>query len=260
MHHVFSGLGGLVGKNQTYINVCVIPTLRIGQLLTLSWLLVMVGSSPQLCPTMRVPVRPLGVVYRWKREGMKGPQEPIPFTCLGNPMKHIWVTQPPSPWLIHSSSKWLKMLARCLITCAFFGMTIPWWHSSKIHLFFDMNRRCGWLDSMCFISCASSNYFHSCWWWWYFWLIERDDLNGTVAYKPSRGAQATSWWGTFCMVQNPGVFCHGPQNVKASICSLQLIHRQECQKSRNGVSPLTKLDVNWQFLNFILDLKFWAII
>lgn len=136
MHHVFSGLGGLVGKNQTYINVCVIPTLRIGQLLTLSWLLVMVGSSPQLCPTMRVPVRPLGVVYRWKREGMKGPQEPIPFTCLGNPMKHIWVTQPPSPWLIHSSSKWLKMLARCLITCAFFGMTIPWWHSSKIHLFF----------------------------------------------------------------------------------------------------------------------------
>lgn len=89
MHHVFSGLGGLVGKNQTYINVCVIPTLRIGQLLTLSWLLVMVGSSPQLCPTMRVPVRPLGVVYRWKREGMKGPQEPIPFTCLGNPMKHI---------------------------------------------------------------------------------------------------------------------------------------------------------------------------
>lgn len=53
--------------------ICVIPTLRIGDLLTLSWLLVMVGSSPQLCPTMRVPVRPLGVVYRWKREGMKGP-------------------------------------------------------------------------------------------------------------------------------------------------------------------------------------------
>ncbi len=46
------------------------------------------GNSPPFCPTMRVPVRPLGVVYRWKREGDAGPQEPVFFaTCLGNIFK-----------------------------------------------------------------------------------------------------------------------------------------------------------------------------
>lgn len=66
-------------------------------------------------------------------------------------------------------------------------------------------------------------------------------INRHVVHKLQVDGALSAW------CKNPGVFCHGPQNVKASICSLQLIHRQECQKSRNGVSPLTKLDVNWQF-------------
>ena len=63
----------------------------------------------------------IGSGVQVEKGGDEGPPRTRTFMCLGNPIKHIWVTQPPSPWLIHSSSKWLKILARCLTTCAFLG-------------------------------------------------------------------------------------------------------------------------------------------